>query len=180
VPAGPRQHNHSRARVPRNSLRFEIPPTWRARSAYLYTPGTGWPSYTPRHWVPFSSLPTTRRATVEVFEPACTWGFSELNCAESYILSAWSTHRRNSSVLLRDADHIENTSAVLLRGTQQPDLLFRAGTCLPNSCPERDCITPLFYCCEHISLSNGYFCRSTVLACILLLSTTSRPALRLT
>jgi hypothetical protein len=24
-------------------------PTWRARSSYLYTPGTGWPSYTSRH-----------------------------------------------------------------------------------------------------------------------------------
>jgi hypothetical protein len=24
---------------------------------------TGWPSYTPRYWVPFSSPPTTRRAT---------------------------------------------------------------------------------------------------------------------
>jgi hypothetical protein len=47
-------------------------PTWRARSPYLYPPGTGWPSYTPRHWVPFSSPPTTRRATVEVFEPAST------------------------------------------------------------------------------------------------------------
>jgi hypothetical protein len=31
---------------------------------------TEWPSYTPRHWVPFSSLSTTRRATVEVFWPA--------------------------------------------------------------------------------------------------------------
>jgi hypothetical protein len=29
-------------------------PTWRARSPYLYPPGTGWPSYTQRHWVPFS------------------------------------------------------------------------------------------------------------------------------
>jgi hypothetical protein len=35
-------------------LRFETPPTWRTRSLYLYTPGKGWPSYTPRHWVPFS------------------------------------------------------------------------------------------------------------------------------
>jgi hypothetical protein len=26
-------------------------PTWRARSPYLYPPGTRWPSYTPRHWV---------------------------------------------------------------------------------------------------------------------------------
>jgi hypothetical protein len=35
-------------------LRIETPPTWRARFPYLYPPGTGWPSYTPRHWVPFS------------------------------------------------------------------------------------------------------------------------------
>jgi hypothetical protein len=31
------------------------PPTWRARSPYLYPPRIWWPSYTPRHWVPFSS-----------------------------------------------------------------------------------------------------------------------------
>jgi hypothetical protein len=30
-------------------------------------PGTGWPSYTPGHWVPFLSPLTTRRATVVVF-----------------------------------------------------------------------------------------------------------------
>jgi hypothetical protein len=29
----------------------ETPPTWRARFPYLYPPGTGWPSYTPGHWV---------------------------------------------------------------------------------------------------------------------------------
>jgi hypothetical protein len=46
--------------------------TWRARPKYLYPPGTGWPSYTPRHWVPFPSPPTTGRATVEVFGPAST------------------------------------------------------------------------------------------------------------
>jgi hypothetical protein len=32
-------------------LRFETLPTWKARSPYLYPPGTRWPSYTPRHWV---------------------------------------------------------------------------------------------------------------------------------
>jgi hypothetical protein len=42
-------------------LMFETPRTWRARSPHLYSPGTGWPSYTPRHWVPFLSPPTTRR-----------------------------------------------------------------------------------------------------------------------
>jgi hypothetical protein len=53
-------------------LRFETPLTGRARSPYLYPPGTGWPGYTPRHWVPVPSPPTARRATVEVFEPAST------------------------------------------------------------------------------------------------------------
>jgi hypothetical protein len=55
-------------------LRFETPPTWRARSPYLYLPETGCPSYTPRHGVPFSSPPTTRGAMVEVFEPESTRG----------------------------------------------------------------------------------------------------------
>jgi hypothetical protein len=54
-------------------LRFETPPTCKARSQYLYSPRTGWPSYTPRHWVPFSSSPTTRRVAVEIFEPASAW-----------------------------------------------------------------------------------------------------------
>jgi hypothetical protein len=48
------------------------PPTWRAWSPYLYSPRTGWHSYTPRNWVAFSSPPTTHRATVEVFESAST------------------------------------------------------------------------------------------------------------
>jgi hypothetical protein len=30
-------------------LRFEIPPTWKARSLYLHPPGTGWSSYTLRY-----------------------------------------------------------------------------------------------------------------------------------
>jgi hypothetical protein len=55
-------------------LKLETPPTWRARSSYLNPPGNGWPSYTPRHWVTFSSSPTTRRTTVEVFDSASTRG----------------------------------------------------------------------------------------------------------
>jgi hypothetical protein len=35
-------------------LRFDTPSTWRARSPHLYLAGTVCPSYTPRHWVPFS------------------------------------------------------------------------------------------------------------------------------
>jgi hypothetical protein len=48
-------------------LRFEIPPTWRARSPYLYPQGTG----CPRTGFPFRP---PRRATVEVFKPASMRG----------------------------------------------------------------------------------------------------------
>jgi hypothetical protein len=43
-------------------LRFETPLTRRATSPYLYPIGRGCPSYIPRHWVPFSLLPTTASA----------------------------------------------------------------------------------------------------------------------
>jgi hypothetical protein len=46
--------------------RFDTPPTWRARSQYLYPPVTGWSSYTPKHWFPVSSPPTIGRASVNV------------------------------------------------------------------------------------------------------------------
>jgi hypothetical protein len=62
-----------------NILLFQIrdSPTWTAMSPYLYPPGTGWPSCTPRHCVPFSSTPTTLSTTVGVLEPASTWGKTE-------------------------------------------------------------------------------------------------------
>jgi hypothetical protein len=44
-------------------------PNLKAWSSYLYPPGTGWPNYTPRHWVPLQSPPATHRATMEEFEP---------------------------------------------------------------------------------------------------------------
>jgi hypothetical protein len=72
------QRKLSQVRVQRDSWPHftvsdsRLPPTSRTRSPYLYPTGTGWPGYTPRHWVSFSSPPTTRRATVEVFDPAST------------------------------------------------------------------------------------------------------------
>jgi hypothetical protein len=55
-------------------------PNLEGQVPYLYPPGTGWPGYTPRHWIPPSSPPTTRRATVGVFDPASTlaWNWSKL------------------------------------------------------------------------------------------------------
>jgi hypothetical protein len=54
IAAGPRQRILSWVRIPSGlvtifyCLRFEAFQTWRARSSYLYPPGIGWPSYTPR------------------------------------------------------------------------------------------------------------------------------------
>jgi hypothetical protein len=38
------------------SLRFDTPPTWRARPPYLYPPGTGWPFIPPSTGFPFRRL----------------------------------------------------------------------------------------------------------------------------
>jgi hypothetical protein len=61
-------------------LRFETSPNWRARSPYLYPPGTGWPSYTPRHWVPFAFPPTTRRRRVRIPPPYVSKIRSRIPC----------------------------------------------------------------------------------------------------
>jgi hypothetical protein len=53
-------------------LRFETPSTWKARLPYLYPPGSGWPGYTPNALVSFFVAPTTRRAMLEIFDPAST------------------------------------------------------------------------------------------------------------
>jgi hypothetical protein len=86
IAAGPRQRSHSWVRVQRDLEPYftlsnsRLPPTWRARSPYLYPQGTRWPSYTPRHWLPFSSPHMTRRTTVEVFKPASTRGDWRPSC----------------------------------------------------------------------------------------------------
>jgi hypothetical protein len=74
-------------------LRFQTPPTWRARSPYLYPSGTRRQGCTPRHWVPFLSPPMTHRAMVEVFDPPPN-SRTDLSRAEqsSSLLPATSQH----------------------------------------------------------------------------------------
>jgi hypothetical protein len=48
---------------------IRVSPDLEGQIPVFTSPETGWPGYTPRHWVPFSSSPTTRTATVEVFDP---------------------------------------------------------------------------------------------------------------
>jgi hypothetical protein len=89
--AGPRQRSHSRVQVRGTHGHIllsdsGLPESGGPGSPYLYPPGTGWPSYIPRHWVPFSSPPTTRSTVVEVFEPVST-GRTQLCLGQSQIQS---------------------------------------------------------------------------------------------
>jgi hypothetical protein len=68
-----------------------------SRSLYLYPSGVWWPGYIPRHWVPFLLPPTTRRATVEVFDPTSTQDW--------LVLFTW-----RLSLYNLDMDVIENTT----------------------------------------------------------------------
>jgi hypothetical protein len=76
ISAGPNQCSHSQVRGPLLSQIRDCP-NLQGQVPVFISPGTGWPSYTPRHWVPFSSPPTTRRAAVEVFEPSSTRGLKQ-------------------------------------------------------------------------------------------------------
>jgi hypothetical protein len=111
-------------------LRIEIHPTWRARSPYLYPPGTRRPGYTPRPWVPFSSPPTIRRATVEVFDPASTWDTSCTPlCALLYLLGTDPT--KNTVFCYKEyvfIDTLRSNSCPIV-GSETP------GICLPSRCP---------------------------------------------
>jgi hypothetical protein len=77
-------------------LRFETPPSWRARSPYLYRPGTGCPSYTRRHLVSFPSPSTTRRATVDIIEHASTRGNPQQLSDSAYEISARTEQKKPS------------------------------------------------------------------------------------
>jgi hypothetical protein len=82
--AGPRQRNQSRVRVPWDSRPYITVSDLR---------------------LSFSSPPTTRRVTVEVFEPASTRVEVNLIPSFSHILSARTTHRKHIPLLLHGKDN---------------------------------------------------------------------------
>jgi hypothetical protein len=88
--AGPRQYNHSRVQVMGNSrpyftASFSRLPQPVGPGPLIYTPRNRVAQLYPRHWVPFSSPPTTHRATVEVFESASTRGSVVMVASSCYI-----------------------------------------------------------------------------------------------
>jgi hypothetical protein len=118
-------------------FKFETPQTWRARSSYLYLPGTGWPSYTPRIRVPFSSPLATRRTTVEVFDSAST---REIACLPY-----------NPILHGPSRKHLFQSTPI------NACVSVAAGTCLPSRCLEPNVVSEPF-------ASNVCFSGSTVLA----------------
>jgi hypothetical protein len=138
-------------------LRFETPPTWRARFPYLYPPGTGWPSDTPRHWVPFSSPRTTRRATVEVFDPA-------------------STREASFKVLVRTSQKthmyvaVTPSTAVTRQRNRDSHCLLECSKAVadqPNFSNTAWCLLPLVYCLANSSdLNMEAICLSEILGCL--------------
>jgi hypothetical protein len=75
-----------RSKSHRTIALFETPPTWRARSPYLYPPGTGWPSYTPGHCVQFMSPLTTRRDYGGGILTRIHTGHGELACTNPHTI----------------------------------------------------------------------------------------------
>jgi hypothetical protein len=94
---------------------FVPPPTWRTRSLDLYPPVIVWPSYTPSHRVPLSSPSTTRRATVEVFNPPPHGAFPNTN----YVLRChtfWNTPSHGLQFLWILNKLNKNIKCLLLQG----------------------------------------------------------------
>jgi hypothetical protein len=85
-------HDHILLSQIRDSLNLE------GQVPVFMSPRNGWPNCTTRHWVPFSSPATTRRATMEVFEPASTRGVT--NDGQSTSLIALARTPPNTYLLL--------------------------------------------------------------------------------
>jgi hypothetical protein len=59
------------------------------------SPRTGWPTHTSKHWVPFSSPPTTSRDTMEVFDGVATR--VSLSCNPRFTYNPQHGQRRKQS-----------------------------------------------------------------------------------
>jgi hypothetical protein len=116
-------------------LKFETPPTCRARSPYLYPPGRGWSSYNPRHWVPFSSPPTTLRATVTSTPPP-----HGLSCLRSLFcsLGAVPTENTTSQLFLCCLQRRCYLTVEYKRHSIASCVFVAAGMCLPSHCLAMD------------------------------------------
>jgi hypothetical protein len=111
-------------------LRFETPPTWRARFPYLYSPGIGWPSYTHRHWVLF---------LVTSYDSQGYCGGIRTHLLTGSELWALSSELTALTVLVITSQHGPHRK---YRSFIVSFVSAAAGTCLPSRCPETGFLTP--------------------------------------
>jgi hypothetical protein len=81
---------------------------------------TGWAGYTPRHWVPFPLPPTTRRATVELSDPASTrdlWGQSQSYVMTDGQSASLSWNKAPIWVLRPDLYYCQTVAGLLMWGS---------------------------------------------------------------
>jgi hypothetical protein len=102
----------------------------------FYLQGIQWSSYTPRHSVPFTSLPTIRRATVEVFGTASTrlqLSNSRINYVSPFITSGRAEERSSFlSVHLSFCAYLFPRKRVLI--SQQQSGFYKLIRCRGNVC----------------------------------------------
>jgi hypothetical protein len=74
IAADPRQLSHSRVRVPQDSWPYFTLSNLLGQVPVFISPRKKVAQLCPRHWIPLSSHPTTRRVRVEILEPASVRG----------------------------------------------------------------------------------------------------------
>jgi hypothetical protein len=143
---------------------------WSIRSPYLYPSGTGCSGYIPRH--SFSSPPTTRRATVEVFDPASTRGnnsesellYDRRFTANEFVLATSPLTLPTSNYFqLNTCGHSPYVTCSLTRGWHGSDIKHRFYYCMFCRCRGNNVPTELFPsngCCTVASLHSRYVAMS--------------------
>jgi hypothetical protein len=122
-------------------LRFKTPPTWRARSPYLYPQGTGWPSYTPGTGFTFRRL---RLAGL-------WWWYSNPSPNGDLYFFCSSCPPYNPLVRTTVENTVSNSTSILAC------VSVTVGTCLPSICLETALHATILFTTRENSAQSEYY-----------------------
>jgi hypothetical protein len=99
IATGPRQRTHSQAKVPRGLWpHFTLSDSRLAQPGGPGPPVRGWPGWTPRHWVPFSSPPTAHFLYFFLFLEQKSSQNSKSHCDWRSVSKSWCLWLEDGSV----------------------------------------------------------------------------------
>jgi hypothetical protein len=127
-------------------LRFQTPLTRRARCMYLYPPGTGWPGYTPKHWVPFHRLLRLAELRWRYSTPSNWTELDWTRSVEWYSVGANHTPSNSSSTVASRScrkDRVENIASQLVHW-------YLLGFCRPTTGVVKESWLSNWYTCYNI------------------------------